>query len=157
MTRKQILEAYMVFGGVPYYWSLLQRGSSITSEIDRLFFSPDGELHDEFEMLYASLFKKSEPYIRIVELLAKKKTGMTRQELLAAGKFEDNGSFSDLLKDLEWCGFIRSYSQIGYRAKYEIYQLIDHFTLFYYEYMAGVRAPLSLNAYATMPIDIVNF
>lgn len=27
----------------------------------------------------------------------------------------------------------------------------------YYEYMAGVRAPLSLNAYATMPIDIVNF
>lgn len=139
MTRKQILEAYMVFGGVPYYWSLLQRGSSITSEIDRLFFSPDGELHDEFEMLYASLFKKSEPYIRIVELLAKKKTGMTRQELLAAGKFEDNGSFSDLLKDLEWCGFIRSYSQIGYRAKYEIYQLIDHFTLFYYEYMAGVR------------------
>lgn len=27
----------------------------------------------------------------------------------------------------------------------------------YYEYMAGVRADSSLNAYATMPIDIVNF
>ncbi len=27
----------------------------------------------------------------------------------------------------------------------------------YYEYLAGVCAPFSLNAYATMPIDIVNF
>jgi len=27
----------------------------------------------------------------------------------------------------------------------------------YYEYLAGVRAESSLNAYATMPIDIVNF
>lgn len=100
LSRKQLLEAYMVFGGVPYYWSLLQKGNSIVQEIDRLMFSPDGELNDEFEMLYASLFKKPEPYIRVIELLARKKMGMTRMELLEAGKFEDNGSFSDILKDL---------------------------------------------------------
>ena len=29
LNRKQILEAYMIFGGVPYYWSLLQKGTSI--------------------------------------------------------------------------------------------------------------------------------
>ena len=133
LNRKQILEAYMAFGGVPYYWSLLQKGTSITSEIDRLIFSPNGELHDEFEMLYASLFKKPEPYIRVIGLLSKKKMGMTRQELLAAGKFEDNGAFSDILKDLEWCGFIRSYTMMGYNTKFDIFQLIDHYTLFYYE------------------------
>lgn len=139
LSRKQILEAYMIFGGVPYYWSLLQRGTSITAEIDRLIFSPDGELHDEFEMLYASLFKKPEPYIRVIELLAKKKMGLTRQELLSAGGFEDNGAFSDILKDLEWCGFIRSYTMMGYRTKSDIFQLIDHYTLFYYEYIDGSR------------------
>ena len=139
LSRKQLLEAYMVFGGVPYYWSLLQKGASITQEIDRLIFSPDGELNDEFEMLYASLFKKPEPYIRVIELLAKKKMGMTRLELLAAGGFEDNGSFSDILKDLEWCGFIRSYTMMGYKTKSDIYQLIDHYTLFYYEYIDGQR------------------
>lgn len=137
LSRKHILEAYMIFGGIPYYWSLLQKGTSITSEIDRLIFSPDGELHDEFEMLYASLFKKPEPYVKVIELLAKKKIGMTRQELLKAGKFEDNGSFSEILKDLEWCGFIRSYTMIGYRLKSNIFQLIDHYTLFYYEYING--------------------
>lgn len=139
LNRKQILEAYMIFGGVPYYWSLLQKGTSITAEIDRLIFSPDGELHDEFEMLYASLFKKPEPYIRVIELLAKKKMGLTRQELLLAGKFEDNGQFSDILKDLEWCGFIRSYNMIGYRSKSDIFQLIDHYTIFYYEYIDKAR------------------
>ena len=139
LDRKQILEAYMIFGGVPYYWSLLQKGTSITAEVDRLIFSPDGELHDEFEMLYASLFKKPEPYIRVIELLAKKKKGMTRQELLSASGFEDNGAFSDLLKDLEWCGFIRSYTMMGYQVKSDIFQLIDHYTLFYYEYKYGVR------------------
>ena len=139
LNRKQMLEAYMVFGGVPYYWSLLQKGASITQEIDRLIFSPDGELHDEFEMLYASLFKKPEPYIKVIELLAKKKMGMTRLELLAASGLEDNGAFSDILKDLEWCGFIRSYCMMGYKTKSEIFQLIDHYTLFYYEYIDGTR------------------
>src|SRR5574344_908896 len=139
LTRRQILEAYMVFGGVPYYWSLLRKGVSVTQEIDRLIFSSEGELSDEFEMLYASLFKKPEPYIRVIELLAKKKMGMTRIELLAAGRFEDNGAFSDILKDLEWCGFIRSYTMMGYRTKSDIFQLIDHYTLFYYEYIDGVR------------------
>ena len=139
LSRKQLLDAYMVFGGVPYYWSLLQKGASVTQEIDRLIFSPDGELNDEFEMLYASLFKKPEPYIRVIELLARKKMGMTRMELLAVGGFEDNGSFSDILKDLEWCGFIRSYSMMGYKKKSDLFQLIDHYTLFYYEYIDGQR------------------
>ena len=139
LSRKQMLEAYMIFGGIPYYWTLLQKGTSITAEIDRLIFSPDGELHDEFEMLYASLFKKPDPYIRVIELLAKKKMGMTRQELLSGGCFEDNGAFSDILKDLEWCGFIRSYTMMGYRTKSDIFQLIDHYTLFYYEYIDGAR------------------
>lgn len=139
LTRRQILEAYMVFGGVPYYWSLLRKGVSVTQEIDRLIFSSDGELADEFEMLYASLFRKPEPYIRVIELLAQKKMGMTRLELLSAGGFTDNGNFTEIMNDLEWCGFIRSYTMIGYRNKSDIYQLIDHYTLFYYEFINGQR------------------
>ena len=51
----------------------------------------------------------------------------------------DSTSNSDILKDLEWCGFIRSYTMMGYRKKSDIFQLIDHYTLFYYEYIDGVR------------------
>ena len=139
LTRKQILEGYMVFGGVPYYWSLLERGASLSQEIDRLVFSRDGDLYDEFSMLYASLFKKPERYTKVIELLAKKKRGLTRLELIELGKFEDNGKFTEILHDLEWCGFIRGYSMMGKRVKDEMFQLIDHYTLFYYEFIEGKR------------------
>ena len=139
MTRKQILNGYMIFGGVPYYWSLLQKGASLTQEIDRLIFSKDGDMYDEFSMLYASLFKRPESYIKVISLLAGKKEGMTRQELIVEGGFEDNGGVTELLNDLEWCGFIRGYSVIGKHVKDEIFQLVDHYTLFYYEYIEGKR------------------
>lgn len=139
MTRKQILNGYMIFGGVPYYWSLLQKGHSLTQEIDRLIFTNDGDMYDEFSMLYASLFKKPEPYIKIISLLAEKKEGMTRIELINKGGLEDNGALSKILDDLEWCGFIRGYTVIGKQVKDEIFQLIDHYTLFYYEFIHGKR------------------
>lgn len=148
LSYKQILEGYMIFGGVPYYWSLLGRGASLTQEIDRLVFSPEGELHDEFSMLYASLFKKPDSYVKVISLLAEKKMGLTRKELIAYGGFVDNGAFSQLLNDLEWCGFIRSYSMIGKRVKDEIFQLIDHFTLFYYAFING--NPHGKNFWQTM-------
>lgn len=139
MTRKQILNGYMIFGGVPYYWSLLQKGYSLTQEINRLIFTNDGDMYDEFSMLYASLFKKPEPYIKIISLLAGKKEGMTRIELIDKGGLEDNGALSKILDDLEWCGFIRGYTVIGKQVKDEIFQLIDHYTLFYYEFIHGKR------------------
>lgn len=141
LERKQILEGYMVFGGIPYYWSLLQKGYSIRQELDRLIFSEDGELHYEFDMLYASLFKNPDPYIKIIEILSTKKRGLTRKEILQEGKFEDNGSLSGWLNDLEWCGFIRSYTMMGYTTKSEIYQLIDNYTIFYFEYLAKKKLP----------------
>ena len=139
MTRRQILEGYMIFGGVPYYWSLLKRGASLTQEIDRLIFSQDGDMYNEFDMLYASLFKKPEPYVKVIALLAGKKMGMTRQELITAGGFEDNGKFSEVLDDLEWCGFTRSYLMMGNKEKGAIHQLVDHYTLFYYAFINGWR------------------
>lgn len=135
LPRKQLLEAYMVFGGIPYYWSLLRPGVSITQEIDRLIFADNGEMHDEFEMLYSALFNKPQKYVKVIELLAEKRCGLTRMELLSSGEFEDNGSFSEILEDLEWCGFIRSYNTIGYESKMKLYQLVDQFTLFYYEFV----------------------
>jgi len=135
LSPKQILEGFMVFGGIPYYWSLLQKGASMDQEIDRLVFSSEGELHDEFEMLYAALFRQPQPYLDIIGLLAKKQAGMTREEIRAELKIDSGGYFSDLLNDLEWCGFIRSYSMMGKKIKEEVFQLIDNYTLFYYSFI----------------------
>ena len=135
MSRSQLMECYMIMGGIPYYWSKLERGLSLAQNIDNLFFNPDGELHDEFDALYASLFKNPDPYITVVRTLGAKRIGLTREELIRQAKLEDNGRLSEILKDLEACGFIRRYTNFGRNTKNAIFQLIDAYTLFYYDFI----------------------
>ncbi len=135
MNRRQLMECYMIMGGIPYYWSKLERGLSLAQNIDNLFFNPDGELHDEFDALYASLFKNPDPYITVVETLGNKRIGMTRDELIHEAHLQDNGRLSEILKDLEACGFIRKYTNFGLKSKQAVFQLIDSYTLFYYRFI----------------------
>ena len=125
----------MIMGGIPFYWSKLERRFSLAQNIDNLFFNPDGELHDEFDALYASLFKNPEPYITVVRTLGSKRVGMTRDELINEAHLQDNGRLSEILKDLEACGFIRKYTNFDHKTKNAIFQLIDSYTLFYYRFI----------------------
>lgn len=140
MTRMQVLQTYMVLGGVPYYWSFLRCGFSWTQNIDYLFFSDKSELNGEFEALYSSLFRNPEPYIKIVRTLCKRKMGMTRGEIATAIGQDHGGTLTKILADLELCGFIRAYTSIGKLKKDTLYQLFDNFTLFYFRFIDGRRA-----------------
>jgi len=135
MNRRQLMECYMAMGGIPFYWSKLERGYSLAQNIDNLFFHPDGELKEEFGELYASLFKIPEPYIKVVNALGTKRIGMTREELIVEGQLQDNGRLTEILDDLESCGFIRKYTAFGQKAKNALFQLIDSYTLFYYRFI----------------------
>ena len=135
MSRLQLMEGYMALGGIPYYWSLLDKSKSLALNIDRLFFSKDGELKSEYHELYASLFKHPEKYLTVIETLGKKRLGLSREEIIKEGKLESNGKLSEILEDLENCGFIRKYNMIGMKSKGALYQLIDFYTLFYFRFI----------------------
>lgn len=137
MSRRNILETYMVLGGIPYYWSFLNKGDSQAQNLDKLFFSKNGELVGEYKALYSSLFKNPESYIEVVSILGRKKAGMTRQEIIDAIKKNEGGKLTIILEELEQCDFIRSYQSIGKKKKDTVFQLIDNFTLFYFKFMDG--------------------
>lgn len=137
MTRMQVLQTFMVLGGVPYYWSFLRKGYSWSQNIDSLFFAENADLRNEFGALYSSLFRNPEPYVQIVTAMSKKKVGMTRGEVANALGQDHGGTLSKILKDLELCGFIRSYTSIGKSKKDTLYQLFDNFTLFYFRFVDG--------------------
>lgn len=132
---RQIMEAYMAIGGIPYYWSFLKKGQSVAQNFDRMFFQTGGELTREYDALYASLFKKPHRHIAIITALAKKKLGLLREEILKASRLQDNTDFSKALQELEQCGFIRRYTSIGKKTKDAIYQLIDNYTIFYFDFI----------------------
>ena len=100
-----------------------------------MFFQESGELSNEFDMLYASLFRNPEGYIKIVTALGSKKVGMSKKELVDSTMLVDNGTLTRMLKELEWCGFIRKYNSIGKTLRDSIYQLIDNYTLFYFQFI----------------------
>ncbi len=135
MNRHQLIEGYMALGGIPYYWSLLDKSMSLALNIDRLFFSKDGELKGEYNELYASLFNHPEKYLLVIETLGRKRLGLNREEIIKEGKLESNGKLSEILEDLENCGFIRKYNMIGMKSKGALYQLTDCYTLFYFRFI----------------------
>src|SRR5439155_1753043 len=83
LSRYQLLELYIALGGVPHYLKQLERGESAAQTIDRLCFSPGGMLRDELPKLYASLFEHPERHELVVRTLAKRRYGMTRNDLLS--------------------------------------------------------------------------
>jgi len=135
MNRYQMVESYMVLGGIPYYLSLMDKALSLTQNVDMLCFTQNGALTDEFSNLYASLFKRSENHIKIVEALGKKKKGLTRDEIVKLAKFSNGGGLTKALEELEQCGFIRKYNSFGKKLRSNLYQLVDFYTLFYLNFM----------------------
>lgn len=136
--RFQIAQCYMAMGGVPYYLSLIDTSTSLTQNIDRLYYSKNAVLRNEFYELYYSLFKNAEDYIEVIKALSNKREGMTRQEL--SKHIHKTGSgLTHLLQNLERSDFLLGYSKFGTKKNGVIYRLIDFYSLFYMRFIDGDR------------------
>lgn len=140
-NRYDIVECYMTMGGIPYYLKLLDNELPYLANIDNIFFKRNGSLWDEFDHLYETLFGNSKAYIKIIDALSTKKSGLTRKEIMDETKLEDNGLLTEMLKNLKDSQFVRAYNTFGYDEKNVVYQLADYFTLFYLRFMKGKQNP----------------
>ena len=134
-NRQQLLECYMAFGGVAYYWSLLRAGLSAAQNFDLLFFGASSEMREEYERIFASLFKTERRHVAVIRLLGTRKAGLTRDEIAGRMDTVSGGDLTACLDDLEHCGFIRKFSPVGKVKKGAVYQLIDNYILFYFEFL----------------------
>lgn len=133
--RPEIIDCYMAVGGVAYYLSLFDKDKSVAENINSLCFTRGGELTDEFDRLYESLFKRADNHIAVINALSSMGKGMTRLELITKTKLPNNGNLTTLLAELEICEFIRSYQPFGKEKKDKMFQLTDPFSLFYLRFM----------------------
>lgn len=133
--RTEIIDSYMAVGGVAYYLSLFENDKSVAENINALCFSKGGELVDEFEKLFKSLFKKADNYISVINALSTTKKGMTRGDLIQKTNLTNNGNLTTLLKELEQCEFIRSFVPFAKEKKDKLYQLVDQFSLFHLHFI----------------------
>lgn len=134
-NRYQILELYMILGGIPYYLDMLEKGLPFSRNIDNLFFRQGAPLRTEYDFLFRSLFRSATTYRQVVEVLATKNKGLSLIEIKAEIGVGDSGGLSEVLDNLCKCDFIRKYSAYGKKEKGSIYQLTDLFSLYFLKFI----------------------
>jgi hypothetical protein len=136
-NRQAVAESYMVFGGIPFYFSLFERGLSVAQNVDALCFTAGAALENEFEELYASLFRHSEKHVTVVRALGKHRCGLTRDEIAQQTGIGSGGGLTEVLEELEQSGFIAQIADLSKRPTKSLYLLVDLFSRFYLKFMAA--------------------
>jgi uncharacterized protein len=143
-TEKQVLDIYMVMGGVPFYLAQLQKSKSIAQNIQEICFKKDGLLFNEFPRLFKALFDKAELNLRIVREIAKLRYGISFTELANRVNQKVGGRFKTRLDELEAAGFIQSFLPYGRKKRDRYYRIIDEYTLFYLKWIEEIAINKSM-------------
>lgn len=138
VTQRQVLDIYMIMGGIPFYLKQIKRSKSFAQIVNDLCFKEDGALYDEFPRLFKSLFEDSTLNLQIVKEIAKKHYGISFAELVEKVGKKPGGRFKERLEELESAGFIRSFLPYGKKARDHYYRVIDPYTLFYLRWISAI-------------------
>lgn len=145
LNRYAQIQLYMMLGGIPYYMNYVQKGQSVEQITDNLFADQKGQLRDEVEQLFASLFTNHADCLKIIKFLSKRKTGYTRKDIADATKIPYGGGLTKTLMSLTESEFISKYTYYGKPSKEERYRLTDAFTLFQLSVVGKKKNPDARN------------
>lgn len=134
-SRYDIVQSYMVMGGIPYYMNYVDKGMSIDQAINALFFDDRARLQGEYDRLFASVFSNPGEMKSIIEVMGKKHSGWTRKEIVEMTGLPDNGTLSKMLKSLVVSDFAVSYVPFGIKNREEHFKLTDHFCWFWLHFV----------------------
>lgn len=135
LDRFQIINLYMVMGGVPYYLEQIKKGESAAQNIERICFSDNGILRTEFTFIFSSLFNNSEKHEKLLRKIYELGNRATRDNLIKQLHTLSSGDFTVKLNELEESGFLKSYTPLGVRKSKKIYVISDYYSLFYFKFI----------------------
>jgi len=138
MNTQDIIESYMIFGGIPYYLRMMEKRYSLAMNVDRICFGEAAPLRHEFDRLMDTLFVNPTKYIQIMEALYAKKKGLTRETIANLIDFGNGGNLTRILLELEECGFIRRYKPFGKGKNRALYHLSDPFIAFHFTFIRNM-------------------
>ena len=130
LSRYDIVQSYMIFGGIPFYLNYFRRGNSLAQNVDELFFSKGAKLSQEYNRLFSSIFTNPDMAMTIVKLLSKRSKGYTRKEIVSESGYSDGGTLSKSLNALIASDFIIKYTPFECNKREDHYKLVDPFCIF---------------------------
>lgn len=134
-SHYNIVQLYIALGGIPHYINKIKKGESLVQNIQRLCFNQNGDLTNEFNEIFESLFDHSDTHKQMVRTLGISQKGITRNELINKTRLSGGGHFTKTLDELMASGFVRSYAPVGKKKKLILYRLSDEYSKFYIKYI----------------------
>ncbi len=133
--RYQILQLYMVFGGVAFYLKHLRKDFSVEQNIQHLCFVKDALLKDEYEILLESIFDYKVNHRLFMDTLAAHPHGLSYPELLKKANVSSGGSASVALDELTQSGFVKFHVPFQKLKRDGIYRMVDEYCLFHHKFI----------------------
>ena len=134
-SRYDIVQSYMIFGGIPYYLGYIDNSQSFAQNVDRLLFARNGVLKNEYDRLFDSAFTNPEAIKAIVKTLYTRNAGYTKKEITEKLGISDGGTLTNHLNALLASDFVIKYVPFGLSKRQEHYKLVDPFCLFYLHFV----------------------
>lgn len=143
LSLKDIAQLYMCVGGVPFYLKDISPGRSVAQILDELLLGSGARLKEEFSNLYAALFKHNQNHEAVVQALAQKSKGLTRNEIIKATGIPSGGRLSLTLEELLQCGFIQQIYPLSKAREDSLFRLVDEYSLFYFRFLFNKKDSVS--------------
>lgn len=156
-SYREIMDAYLTVGGIPEYLKRIKKHTSIQVGICEESFKKDSYFSNEKNRIFISSFATNVHYEVIIDYLSQIKFA-SRSEIETHVHVKGGGSLTDVLKDLEMCGFIERY--VPYQASEDSnlvrYCIADNYLRFYFKFIAPLADRIQKGDYNNAPLQALN-
>ncbi len=155
-SDREVMDAYLTVGGMPEY--LLRFGSkkSVYITLYRESFMSGAFFSKEADRVFTSSMSDSKHYKKIIQYLSRKKFS-TRNEILKHLKLKSGGEITDVLHDLEVCGFIDKYTPFNLASTSTLarYCITDSYLQFYFKFIQPIEKDIANGDYDQYPDQVL--
>ena len=151
-SNREIMDAYLLVGGIPEYLKWLNKESSILASLCEHSFRSGSYFSNEFKRIFVSSMYSKKHYKKTIEFLAQYRY-RSRKEILKHLGVVSSGDITDILTDLELCGFIEKYTPYNLKDTSNVarYCITDSYLQFYYKFIAPIKKRIDQGDYNDDP------
>ncbi len=155
-TISELMDAVLAVGAIPPYLEKLRSKSSVYQSLIHACSTKNSYFVNEYEKIFISSLAKSPDYRKIIDALVRY-PHLERKQIETMIKRKGGGSLSDLLEDLELCGFITSYTPVDkeINAKLKRYAIADPYVRLYHKFIKPKLKNIYAGAYKNHPELII--
>jgi hypothetical protein len=157
--NREIMLTAITIGGICGYLERIVDESSVLNGLCINAFEKDSFFSKEYDRIFVSSMASNKYYKKILEFLSKKKFA-TRQEIIHAvsKNKQSSGGFTNILKDLESCGFVQKYVPVTHHQNSLLarYFIADEYLQFYLKFIHPCLAKINNGTYHDHPKKALN-